>query len=41
MSLHMLRAALAAAVTALALLAATGSWIAAPAQAGITATGAD
>ena len=41
MSLHMLRAALAAAVTALALLAATGGWIAAPAQAGITATGAD
>ena len=39
MSLHMLRAALAAAVTALALLAATGGWIAAPAQAGITATG--
>ena len=41
MSLHRLHAALAAAVTALALLAATGGWIAAPAQAGITATGAD
>ena len=36
-----LRAALVAAVAALALLAATGAWIAVPAQAGITATGAD
>ena len=35
------RIALVAAVAALALLAATGGWIAEPAQAGITATGAD
>ena len=41
MSLHRLHAALAAPVTALALLAATGGWIAAPAQAGITASGVD
>ena len=41
MSLHRRRAALAAAVTALALLAATDGWIAAPAQASITATGLD
>ena len=41
MSLHTLRAALTTAVTALALLTATGGWIAAPAQAGITASGVD
>ena len=41
MSLHRLHAALTAAVTALALLVATSGWIAAPARAGITATGLD
>ena len=35
------RIALVAAVAALALLATTAAWIAVPAQAGVTATGAD